>query len=120
MQCPYCQHTHIVKNGKNGVGTTKYRCNGCHRQFVEHPKNKRISEEQKQQIDSLLLEKLPLAGIARVVGVSAPWLQKYVNKKYELQPRTAKVSAKTTLNLTVECDEMWSYVLKKKISSGFG
>lgn len=120
MQCPYCQHSHIVKNGKNGVGTAKYRCNGCRRQFVEHSKNKRISEEQKQLIDHLLLEKLPLAGIARVVGVSAPWLQKYVNRKYEAQPRTVKVSAKTTLNVTVECDEMWSFVSKKKINSGFG
>lgn len=111
MQCPYCQHSQIVKNG---VGTEKYRCNGCRRQFVENSKNKRISEAQKQLIDNLLLEKIPLAGIARVVGVSAPWLQKYVNRKYEAQPRSAKVSAKTTLNVTVECDEMWTFVSKKR------
>jgi len=114
MQCPYCEHSDIVKNGSNRVGTAKYRCKGCLRQFVENPKNKRISGQEKQLVDQLLLEKLPLAGIARVVGVSAPWLQNYVNKKYETQPRTAKVSVKTTLNLTIECDEMWSFVSKKK------
>ena len=114
MQCPYCEHSDIVKNGSNRVGTANYRCKGCLRQFVENPKNKRISAQEKQLVDQLLLEKLPLAGIARVVGVSAPWLQNYVNKKYETQPRTAKVSVKTTLNLTIECDEMWSFVSKKK------
>jgi hypothetical protein len=31
----------------------------------------------------MLLEKISMAGIARVVGVSERWLQIYVNKKYE-------------------------------------
>ena len=75
MQCPYCEHSDIVKNGSNRVGTAKYRCKGCLRQFVENPKNKRISAQEKQLVDQLLLEKLPLAGIARVVGVSAPMRQ---------------------------------------------
>jgi len=30
------------------------------------------------------LEKILLAGIARVVGVSEPWLQSYVNEKYQM------------------------------------
>jgi len=25
MQCPYCETKGIVKNGRNGVGTAKYR-----------------------------------------------------------------------------------------------
>jgi len=56
----------------------------CLRQFVEYPKNKRISDEQKQLIERLLLE--TLTGIARVVGVSETWLQRHVNKTYEMQP----------------------------------
>jgi len=58
----------------------------CLRQFVEYPKNKRISDEQKQLIERLLLEKLSLTGIARVVGVSETWLQRHLNKTYEMQP----------------------------------
>jgi hypothetical protein len=39
------------------------------------------------KIGKLLLEKIPLAGIARVVGVSEPWFQSYVNQKYPNLPR---------------------------------
>ena len=64
-------------------------------------------------IDKLLLEKIPLAGIARVVVVSERWLQRYVNKKYASQARGVTVSEKKTLALTVECDELWSFVNDK-------
>jgi hypothetical protein len=40
------------------------------------------------------LEKIPLAGIARVVGVSEPWLQSYVNAKYEAVPQQVEVPVK--------------------------
>ena len=38
-------------------------------------------------IDKLLLEKIPLVGITRVVDISEPWLQGYVNEKYASVPR---------------------------------
>jgi predicted DNA-binding transcriptional regulator AlpA len=37
--------------------------------------------------DKLRLEPISLAGIARVTGVSEPWLQKYVNEKYKKVPK---------------------------------
>jgi len=55
-------------------------CKDCHRQFVLEPTNC-ISQQQKDLIDKLLLEKIPLAGIARVVGVWEYWLPNYVNQK---------------------------------------
>lgn len=71
-----------MKNGRIHNGKQRYRCKGCGRQFVLNPTKKVISEETKDRIDKLLLEKLPLAGIARVEGVSESWLQNYVNQKY--------------------------------------
>jgi len=41
-----------------------------------------------------LLERISLAGIARVTGVSKKWLQDYVNAKYASVERQVKVSAK--------------------------
>jgi IS1 family transposase/transposase-like protein len=115
MCCLYCHSKSVVKNGSNGVGTPKFLCKDCGRQFVENPKHRRISDQQKSLIDKLLLEKIPLAGIARVAGVSGPWLQNYVNEKYENIPREVKVMVKSsTLNLTIECDEMWSFVQNKE------
>lgn len=82
----------IVKNGKIHNGKQNHKCNNCGRQFVVDPKNKVIDSKTKDLIDKLLLEKIPLAGISRVVNVSETWLQKYVNIKYEQVPRQVKIS----------------------------
>ena len=91
MHCPYCNCIDIVKNGSNSVGTPKFLCKSCDRQLVENPKQQRLSEETKELIDKLLLERIPLAGMARVTGVSERWLQSYVNEKYEAVPRQIEV-----------------------------
>jgi insertion element IS1 protein InsB len=111
MHCPNCQSKQLVKNGFNALGKQMYRCKECDRQFVLNPAKERISDDQKALIDRLLLERIALAGIARVVGVSESWLQKYVNDKYAQTPREIKVKKKSTGRLTIECDELWSFVL---------
>ena len=58
----------------------------------------------------MLLEKISLAGIARVVKVSESWLQNYVNSKYDAVPRQVKVQSKPKKRLTVQMDELWSFV----------
>lgn len=113
MHCPYCYSKEIVKNGSNAVGTPKFLCKTCHRQFVENPIQSRITDEEKALIDSLLLERISLAGIARVVGVSERWLQHYVNEKYNSIPLGVKVMAKSSFRLTIQCDEAWSFVGNK-------
>jgi transposase-like protein len=70
LSCPNCKATHIVKNGKtHSTGKQHYKCHECGRQFVEQPQKKYISQETWTQVDSLLKEKLPLRGIARVTGI---------------------------------------------------
>lgn len=88
MQCPRCQGTQVVKNGTIHTGKPKWMCKTCRRQFVVDPEQRRISEETKALVDKLLLERISLAGIVRSTGVSARWLQYYVNEKYENQPRS--------------------------------
>ena len=92
--CPNCHSTKVVKNGRIHNGKQNHKCRDCGRQFVENPQQKLISQETKHLIDKLLLEKIPLAGIARVCGVSEPWLQQYVNQTYEDVPRQVQVSSK--------------------------
>jgi len=94
LHCPSCQSTQIVKNGRIHNGKQNHKCRNCGRQFVEHSQQKRISQETKNLIDKLLLEKIPLADIARVFDVSEPWLQQYVNQKYQDVPRQVQVSSK--------------------------
>lgn len=92
--CPACNSTHTVKNGKIHNGKQNFKCRTCGRQFVQDPQNKIIDPATKDLINKLLLEKIPLAGIARVVGVSEAWLQSYVNAKYETVSRQLNVRTK--------------------------
>ncbi len=92
MRCPNCQGTQIIKNGTIHNGKPKWKCKTCGRQFVANPSHQRISDDTKQLIDKLLLERISLAAIVRVTGVSARWLQSYVNAKYAAVPRSVTVT----------------------------
>lgn len=94
MECPRCHSARVIKNGTIHTGKPKWMCKDCRRQFVADPQWRAIPADTKVLIDKLLLEKIALAGIARVTGVSESWLQRYVNGKYADVPRTVQVSAK--------------------------
>lgn len=111
--CPRCHSHHTVKNGRIHNKKPKYQCQNCQRQFVEKSTKKVIAQETLELIDRLLLEKIPLAGIARAAQVSKTWLQKYVNAKYDRVSQQVKVSAKPKGKLILECDEAWSFVDSK-------
>lgn len=112
MECPVCNSTNIIKNGSIHNGKQKYRCKDCGRQFIENPTNKRIPQSLWDIVDKLLSEKIPIAGISRVTGISEPWLQQYINKKYEDIDKKIDIVKKKG-RLTIECDEMWSFVEMK-------
>jgi len=94
LRCVGCGGKQVTKNGHIHNGKQRYRCKSCGRQFVYGATNKRISEETRRQVDKLLLEKLSLAGIARVLDVSETWLQGYVNKKYANVEQRVQVEEK--------------------------
>ncbi len=112
MICPRCHSINVIKNGSIHNGKPKFACKACDRQFVENPENK-IPQDKKDLIDKLLLERIPLAGIARVVGVSERWLQGHVNRKYQEVPQQVDVKKKPKGNLVIQCDELWSFVGNK-------
>jgi len=72
-------------------------CISCGRQFVVNPTKTTVSEEIKQFIDRLLLERISLRGIARITQVSWSWLQEYVNQRLARIPRQIEVSGKLLL-----------------------
>lgn len=113
LNCPKCGSQHTVKNGTIHNKKPKYKCQDCGKQFVENPTKKVISQETRDLVDRLLLEKIPLAGIARAASVSKKWLQDYVNNKSAQISQQVKVSDKLKLKLEIECDEAWSFVANK-------
>ncbi|MEX0271432.1 IS1 family transposase [Leptolyngbyaceae cyanobacterium UHCC 1019] len=99
-----------MKNGTTRRGKQNHKCRDCGRQFVEDPQWKPKDQDTNALIDRLLLERIPLAGIARVLKLSESWLQQYVNQTYEQVHQQAEVLPKTTARLTVQMDELWSFV----------
>jgi insertion element IS1 protein InsB len=83
--CPRCHATHVVRNGKTRAGSTNLLCRGCGRRFVPCPKRAAITEERRELVRRLLLERLSLRAIARATGVSRSWLQGFVNGLYREQ-----------------------------------
>ena len=77
--CPRCHATHVVRNGRLRSGAPNFLCRGCGRRFVAAPKKGPVSDDRRQLIRRLLLERVSLRGIARATGVSRRWLQRFVN-----------------------------------------
>jgi insertion element IS1 protein InsB len=91
--CPRCGSRQVIKNGHIHNGKAKFACKDCRRQFVENPQRQPISAETQALIDKLLLERLSLAGLVRATGVSARWLQYYINAQYAAVPQVADIPA---------------------------
>jgi IS1 family transposase/transposase-like protein len=112
--CPYCGYSQLLKNGITHHKKQKYLCKVCRRQFIENPTKKYIDSTTKLTIKRLLLEKIPLIGIARSLQISMTWLQKFVNNFYRCIPCQVKPKPKDSLDLVIECDELWSFVRSKE------
>jgi AraC-like DNA-binding protein len=102
MNCPKCQSAQIIKYGHTHYGKPRFRCQDCCRQFVENASRQPIDEATRRLIDKLLLERLALAAIARVTGVSERWLQLYVNQKFYETPKVIEVTKKKVGRLTIQ------------------
>jgi insertion element IS1 protein InsB len=113
MICPRCNSDKTVKNGRIHNGKPKFKCKVCSRQLVEYPQNRPILDSTKPIIDKLLLERISLAGICRAMGVSEKWLYHYKAVKYANMPSQLAVKPKKTGKLTVQMDELWSFVNHK-------
>jgi IS1 family transposase len=118
LRCPQCGLSHIKRNGHTHYGKQNHLCLNCRRQFVED--SQRITEEDRQMIKRLLLERLSLLGICRVMGVSLRWLLSFIVELYETLPDDLYVQLPQTpnpqiqlLRLEAEADEMWSFVGRK-------
>lgn len=68
--CPSCGRQEISRNSHPRHGQQNYKCRNCGRQFVLDPLWKSITPEQYGLIKRILLERISLAGMARVLQIS--------------------------------------------------
>jgi IS1 family transposase len=78
-----------------------------------------ITEEQRELVDRLLLERISLRGICRAVGVGLQWLLQFMVERFQAVPNDLYVkpadgtSAVILQRLEAELDELGSFVGKK-------
>ena len=112
--CPICASSQTVKNGRIHNGKQRFKCHNCRRQFVEQPTKKVIAQATRELIDRLLLERISLAGIARAVQVSEQWLLSLRQPEICHSASKCAGDAKKKGRLTIQCDELWSFVADKR------
>ena len=118
LSCPKCGFSHSKKNGHTHYGKQNHQCQQCGRQFVLN--SQRNSEDERERIKKLLLERISLCGICRVMNVSLRWLLNFIAEIYESLPDDLNVQPPREpggriqfLGLEAEADEMWSFVGSK-------
>jgi hypothetical protein len=111
LSCPSCQSIRIKLNGHIHNGKQNHCCLDCSRQFVLNPSKKVIEKRDKDLINKLLLEKISLAGIARIVEVSEQWLQEYISDLYASCPDDlcAELPDQASMNTHLE-DKFDAYI----------
>jgi transposase-like protein len=82
--CPHCQSSNIVKNGLTAYGKQNYRCQYCKRQSVEREAEDTFKREEL--LESLLLERISLRGIARILKVSLTWVVERAKQIWQSVP----------------------------------
>lgn len=97
----------LLDIGMRAIALSSHALNKC-----DALPNKPISEATKALIEKLMLERVSLRAIVRITGVSLQWLQSYVNGQFRATSRNLEVSIKKS-PLTIQCDEMWSFVSNK-------
>jgi insertion element IS1 protein InsB len=119
LYCPQCGLSYIKRNGHTYYGKQNYQCKQYGRQFVKD--SQQISEEMKDLIKVLLLERLSLRGICRVVKVSLTWLLDFITELYaelpddlDIDSSRAHQSVIQLVQLEVEADEIYSFVASKE------
>jgi transposase-like protein len=95
MPCPRCCAEHTVKHGRSHHGQATRLCTDCRRPVVPDATQTVISPQTWERLDTLLLEKLPLAGMARVVDLAAEYLPASVNRQSAAVPRELQRRAPT-------------------------
>src|SRR4051794_8811898 len=96
VQCPYCQSTEVIKAGKQGNGTQRYRCqNGqCERQiFLLHYQNRARVPEIRRQVVDMALNGSGVRDTARVLRISPTTVIAVLKKSRRTTTRQPRVTA---------------------------
>ena len=75
----------VIRHGKNRGGTAQCCCKACHMTFTHAPNARKTSPQRESQVLSALSERLSIAAVARMLGMSRQTIYDLL-KKNEVTP----------------------------------
>jgi len=116
MKCAHCGNEKTVKNGTSRHGNQRWLCRACGKTCGKED-HRRVDPQLKQAALQHYLEGVGQRATERLVGVSHNSIMNWVLKEVEGK---AIAPAKPSEVQWVEADELWTYVGKKKKTTGCG
>jgi transposase len=114
LRCKGCGSEEHVKNGFMR-GKQRYRCKACGPNFTDTPP-RGMPLRIKVEAVLLYLSGLSMDRTAKLLGVSTPTVQAWIERFAEVYARKPEPEGRAVV---VELDEMW-HLLKSGTSSGSG
>ena len=118
--CPSCHSEAISFNGHTRHGKQNYKCRDCGRQFVLNPQWHPLTQEQRDLIDRLLLERISLADIARVMQRSDDCIQAMSTRKPTPSPLKSRSPTSQKSAKRFKWLNCGPFSITKEMSNGFG
>ena len=110
IDCPHCSSFNLKKNGKTKNKKQKYRCHDCRRQFITDYAYQGCRPVIRSLIVPMTVHGSGIRDISQVLSISTNTVLKTIRAAaQELPPLRPPTHANT-----VELDEFWSFVGKKK------
>lgn len=88
IACPHCHRTEpVIRHGTNRGGTARCRCKACNKTFTPAPNPRKTPPERQVQVLAALSERLSIAAVARMFGMSRQTVYDLLEKKRTTLPR---------------------------------
>lgn len=110
INCPHCQSSKVVKNGKKKNGEQNLRCHSCRKQFQGHYQNKGADPALKQLVIRLLERNNGIRDIEELLGIS----RRCILNNLCRQGNNIKIQPAQPHYQSIQIDEVWSFVGKRK------
>jgi transposase-like protein len=112
QECPRCEDKERqIKTGRNRSGTQRMLCRDCGRTYTIEPKSRGYAEEVREKAVRMYVEGNNFRRIGRLLGVNHQSVVNWINAYQAKIQNTGNLPKETE---TIEIDELWSFVGKKK------
>jgi IS1 family transposase/transposase-like protein len=110
LNCPHCQSSKVVKNGKKKNGKQNLLCQSCGKQFLATYQNKGADPAVKQLIVRLLERNNGIRDIENVLQIS----RRCVLNSLVQRGKSITIAPELDHYRSIQIDEVWSYVGRRK------